>query len=149
MAEQESVDRAGTPQIDHLYAVFDREDQANEAEKALSSQGVTTERLHTQQHARALQEPESKIGKVMRAVTKGFGGEGNEAERYARHVQEGRIVLTVAAPNKDAADAVTQTLTQHGAYDVTYFRPLGIEYMSASENQEHGLPTHSAGNTIE
>ena len=147
MEKEPAIDIAGTPQHDHVYAVCDHEGQARQAMQALTTQGIQVHHLSADA-AHLLLEPTHPLGKAERLVKK-IGGETHEAERYARHLEEGRIVLAVRVEHKEAADAATQTLKQHGAYDVTYFRGWAIQYMSPLENTQHGIPTHSLGNRNE
>jgi hypothetical protein len=148
MEKEPAINKAGTPQHDHVYAVFDHMEQAHHAIQALSTQGIQAHHLNGGDAAHLLREAVDPLGKAERLV-KRIGGETHEAERYAWHLEQGRIVLAVRVEHKEAADAATQTLKQHGAYDVTYFRGWAIQYMSPLENTQHGLPTHSLGNRNE
>jgi hypothetical protein len=80
---------------------------------------------------------------------KTIGGEKHEAERYARHIEEGRTVVALAVPSRDEAWSVTRTLVERGGYDVTYFSGWTIEHLSPQENIDHGLPTHTTTNVNE
>lgn len=151
MAQQDVVDTGGTPRTGSLYAVFDNPDQAYQAEQALAALGMQVRVLAEDTEASVFAQPEKSsglVGKLARSV-KVMGGEKHEAERYARHIEEGRTVVTLQAGDREAARGMARTLLDHGAYDVTYFSNWTIEYLSPQENIDRGLPTHSTTNVDE
>jgi hypothetical protein len=155
MAEQDVqdvIDSAGTPKDDSVFAVFDAEQQALRAERALTDAGFHPQRLHPRSSTPALQgaaAQDSLWDRLTRLLKTIGGGEGHEAERYADHLRQGRFVLAVHVPDKGAALVACRLITGNDGYDVTYYRPLAIEYMSPEANARHGVATHAAGNTIE
>lgn len=143
MPAHKVVDESGTPQQHTLYAVFDDEEHAQQAERALQELGA---RPHTLggADAQALREPPDSSGILgtVRRLVKGFGGESAEAKRYATHLDHGRIVLAVPVADRSAADRLTKLLVQQGGYDITYFSGTTVEEMSPAENARHGVPDH-------
>jgi hypothetical protein len=144
------IDQAGTPRTQTLYAVFDSEREAAQAEQALAGIGVAAQRL--QGSAEALKQPEAEAHGLTGVVTRMFksvGGESLEGERYAMHVDQGRVVLTMPCLDQATADQLTKVLVPHGAWDVTYFGGWTIQHMSPGENAAHGMPTYEASTTPE
>ena len=143
----EVVDAGGTPERRNIYAVFDHEEQAREAERALSTLGVPTQRLGHSPASGDLSESkkdaEGFVGKFTNWI-KGYGGEDMEAKRYSVHIDAGRVVIAVPAESQDNAQDITRVLTQHGAYDVTYFSDWTIVHESPAANARHGMPTYEA-----
>ena len=149
-SDKSHIDQAGTPRTQTLYAVFKSEREAGQAERALAGMGVTAERL--QGSAEALKQPEAEAHGLTGVVTRMFksvGGESLEGERYAMHVDQGRIVLTMPCADQATADQLTKALTPHGAWDITYFGGWTIQHMSPGENAAHGMPTYEASTTPE
>jgi hypothetical protein len=148
MSDKESIDRSGTPRLRYVYAVFDDQEKSRGAMAELLSIGIHAEQLQGSD-ASSLQHADEKsgvAGKLGRFL-KGMGGESNMAKRYARLLQDGRIMLAASVSSNDLAEAFTHVATSHDGYEVTYFRDWGIQYMSPSENIKHGLPIHSETNT--
>lgn len=147
MAEKKPIDAAGTPSPQHVFAVFDREDDLRAVEAALNAQSVHCE-TYGPDDAAKLQEPspDAGIGGKIGRFVKGLGGERHMAERYALYLQEGRNLLAAPMQDPQAAELIARIMTSHGGYDVTYFRDLAIQYMSPSENVERGIPTHTHTN---
>jgi hypothetical protein len=77
---------------------------------------------------------------------KRLGGETHLAERYTAYLDQGHVVLSVPAANRDAALRISDVAQQHDGYEVTYLSPLAIEYMSPEANTRHGEPTHATTN---
>jgi hypothetical protein len=151
MAKQDITDAAGTPKTGHVYAVFDGQREAQQAEQALAQRGMQPKTLERQDAAHTLQAPREEagiVGKLERLV-KGIGGESNEAKRYATYLEQGRVVVAVPVADRDTALRIARTLTEHGAYDVTYFSGWSIEYMSTESDAKRGLPTHATTNVDE
>ncbi len=145
--DHQIVDAGGTPERRNVYAVFDTQEQAREAEQALAGMGVRAERLDHSASAGDLSadkgDAPSLIGKVTNFF-KGYGGEDLEAKRYAAHVDNGRVVIAVPADSQDNAQDLTRLLTRYGAFDVTYFSDWTIVHESPAENAQHGMPTYEA-----
>jgi len=142
------IDSAGTPQINSLFAVFPDSDTYLRAEPELTTLGLRPEQLR-RDDAPALDRPDADaglLGTIGRWV-KGLGGETNMAKNYVQHLREDRVVLACHVDDLETAEKATRIITSHGGYEVTYFRPLGIQYMSPTENAEKGIPTHSLTNT--
>ncbi len=131
-AEDQShkVDAAGTLQKRRLYAVVDDDKTAREAERAIKDQGVDVERLEGRSAAAALsqeaQGPGSLLQKSVRFI-KGAAGETQQAEHYATHVENGRIVLSMPSPDRAAADKLIAIVKEHGGYDLAYFSDTTME----------------------
>lgn len=152
MAERDVIDQAGTPKGDSLFAVFDGEQQAQQAERALTEAGFHPQRLRPQASAAALQgapAQDSLWNRLSRLMKTFGGGENHEAERYADHLQHQRIVLAMPVADREAALRACRQITDNDGYDVTYYRALAIEYMSPEANERHGVATHAAGNTLD
>jgi hypothetical protein len=131
--------------------VFDNETDLAAAELELVAQGIQTEIFDTID-AQNLREPAHEAGitgKLKRGVTNHLGGETHMAERYARYLDEGSLVVAAKVPDSETAIKVAQAVTQHGGYEVTYFRDWAIQYMSPTENIAHGVSTHSNSNLDE
>ena len=149
MAGHDVVNEAGTPRRNHVFAVFDHASMALQAEKALEEKGIRSQRLQGTEDADALQSPDQSAGIVrkLERIVKFVGGESNEAKRYASHLEQGRIVLAIPAPDRDAALQARDVLIRYDAYDLTYFRDWAIEYLAPEANTRRGLPDHSETNT--
>lgn len=148
MAEQDAVDRAGTPAEKHLYVVLDGEQRAAEAEGAMASEGVAAVRMADERHRQALSEPvEGGVLGTVGRLLKRIGGESNEAERYAGYLDQGKIVLAVPAADRETAVRLSDLLAGHDAYDMTYFSGWSIEYFHPEANERRGIPTHAITNT--
>lgn len=131
----------GTPLEDHLFAVFDTPQQADRATHDLTELGVNVHRFEGRQDAEALLGPETGAGDIMAMVLhvlRGLSEETHEAERYARHLQRGRIVLAMPAENRALAMLLTRLLTRDGAHDVTFYDNLTYEHMTPRSQE---LPT--------
>ncbi|HVC79934.1 MAG TPA: hypothetical protein VNL35_05450 [Chloroflexota bacterium] len=142
------IDNAGTPQVNSLFAVFPDSDAYFRAEPELAALGLRPEQLR-RHDAPVLDHPDADaglLGTIGRFV-KGIGGETNMAKNYVQHLREGRVVLACHVDDPQTAEKATRSITSHGGYEVTYFRPLGIQYMSPTENAEKGVSTHSLTNT--
>jgi len=142
------VDAGGTPERRNVYAVFDTEEEARQAQGALAATGLQTERLGHSSAAGDLSDSKGDARGAMAKFTnwiKGYGGEDMEAKRYAAHVDAGRVVIAVPADSQDNAQDLTRILTGYGAFDVTYFSDWTIVHESPAENAEHGMPTYEAG----
>jgi len=148
-AEDNVIDKAGTPRQDHVYAVFASEDAAGRAERALAARGLELTRLRGQGSARALKEiaGESNLLATAERLLKRIGGETHEAERYAEHMAKGRVVAAAPVHGRDAAGGVTEVLLAHGAYDITHFSAWAIEHTSWEEDAARGKPTFTTTNT--
>jgi len=130
-----------------VFRAVHGEEQAREAEQALSALGVPTQRLGHSPASGDLSESkkdaEGFVGKFTNWI-KGYGGEDMEAKRYSVHIDAGRVVIAVPAESQDNAQDITRVLTQHGAYDVTYFSDWTIVHESPAANARHGMPTYEA-----
>jgi ferritin-like metal-binding protein YciE len=113
----------GTLQTRHLYAVVDTEQQAHEVMRALKNDGVDVDALEGRRQADTLnteaQGPTSLLQKVSRYM-KNATGEQGYATRYATHLVNGRIVLTMPCPDRATVDTVVAIIKAHGGYDMTY-----------------------------
>ncbi len=154
---KDHIDDAGTPRAHTLYAVFDTQDGAREAERALKDTHKQNESgthvLRGEKEAQRLRQ-ENQTGrggnlltKLERAV-KRLGGETRLAERYAAHLELGRTVLVVDVDHEDI-DGLVDSLTSHGAYDVVYFSGGSIEHLSPAENAARGIPTEDMASSEE
>jgi len=142
------IDRAGTPQTNSLFAVFPDIESYQAAERELTALGLQPEQLQ-KDDASALDSPDSNAG-MLGAISrflKGIGGETNMAKNYARHLRHDQIVLACRIADDNTANEAARIITAHGGYEVAYFRPLGIQYMSPRENAEKGIPSHATTNT--
>jgi SAM-dependent methyltransferase len=142
-SDQQATTAGNTPHYNHLYAVFDATHEAEQACSALVAAGFAPRRLQPHASADAFKDPGSSSSPAARLErwVKRLGGETHDAERYADHLEHGRAVLAVAAPDRAAALRIADVITRHGGYDVTYYAPLAKEYMSPEANAAHGLPT--------
>jgi hypothetical protein len=143
-----AIDSAGTPRDNSLFAVFPDSDAYRAAEPELRALNLRPEPLR-KDDASALDSPDSEAGMLgtIGRFLKGIGGETNMAKNYVEHLRNDRVVLACLVPDDQTAKKATRIITEHGGYEVTYFRPLGIQYMSPRENAEKGIPTHAATNT--
>src|SRR5450759_957183 len=148
-AEGTVINKAGMARQDHVYAVFASEDGAARATHAVAAQGIELTLLRGQESAQALQETaadSSPLATVERFL-KRVGGETHEAERYAEHLEKGRVVAAAPVPDRASAGAVTEVLLAHGAYDITHFSAWAIEHTSWQEDAALGMPTFTTSNT--
>jgi ferritin-like metal-binding protein YciE len=127
--EEHPLDLAGTLKGGYLYAVFDEEQQAAQAEQALSEMNIQPQRLQGPQAAAHLRGEFGGILATMGRIIKSFGHEKQYAEHYAMQAERGRIVLAVQCPDQATADAVSQKIKEHGAYDIRYFGVMGTQRM--------------------
>jgi hypothetical protein len=142
------IDSAGTPHVNSLFAVLPDSDAFRRVEPELTALGLQPELLR-KADASALDRPATGggvLGTISRFL-KGIGGETNMAKNYVQHLQAGRVVLACFVADQDTAEKATRSITNHGGYEVAYFRTLGIQYMSPTENAEQGIATHSGTNT--
>jgi hypothetical protein len=148
-AEDKVIAKAGTPRQDHVYAVFASEDAAGRAARALAARGMEFTRLRGQGSARALKETAGDRNLLATAerFLKRIGGETHEAERYAAHMAQGRVVAAAPVHDRAAAGVVTEVLLAHGAYDITHFSAWAIEHTSWEEDAARGKPTFTTTNT--
>lgn len=150
MTPLESIDRAGTPKLHHICAVFDHGDAYRRAEHELLAMGIEPEQL-LRSDAPALEQPEEASGVIgrMERFLKGMGGERHMAQIYAHHLREGRVVLAAPVSNHETAREVARVITDQGGYEVTYFGTWSVRYLSPKENLDHGIPSHSETNADE
>jgi hypothetical protein len=128
----------GTPSEDHLFAVFDTPEEADRATQALDDLGVPVHRFFGSQDANALLGPDTDTGEVLatvRRVLRGFSEEAHEADRYGRHLQNGKVLLAMPAENRAVAELLTRVLTRNGGYDVTFFDNLTYEHLAPPTRQ--------------
>ncbi len=147
MASEHPIDAAGTPQKQQIYAVFDSDANAQAAEQDLRGMGITAQRLQGSGVAQELtgsHEAEGGLTSKFTRFFRGLGGEDHEAERYANHMEHGRVILAVPASDQVTAERITPVLTQHGAFDVTFFGSWTMQHLSPGENAEHGMPTYES-----
>ena len=111
-----------------LYAVFDTEAEMQQAEQALAAEGVQPQRFSNSRHR-------SILAQVERALMR-LGEDLVGLQRYVAQAASGHAVLAVAVADRSAARQIYQTLVQHGAYDVTYFRTWTAEYVGPREKVE-------------
>lgn len=119
--------------------MFESDHEARQAEAALSAPARAIA------DPRALREGSGVLGTITRLVKGAFGGERQEAERYAIHLEHGRVVLAVPSHRREDAERLTRVLVQHGGFDITYFGGVTIEEMSPIADARHGVPAHDAG----
>jgi hypothetical protein len=132
------ISNLGTPSEDHLFAVFDTPEEAERAAQVLAGLDVPVHRFSGPQDASALLGPDTGTGDVLaavRRVLRGISEEVHEAERYARHLQSGKILLAMPAENRAVAELLTRGLTRHGGYDVTFFDNLTYEHLAPPVRQ--------------
>src|SRR5579871_2726052 len=147
MNEDTAINPSGTPKEETVYAVFADERAASGAEEALRAFGVEPAFLRGPEQSRALKAPTDEgVGSHIERWLKTLGGESHEAQRYGEHLEQGRLVLVVPAADRDTAVALTDLLTSHGAFDVTYYSGWTIEHTSWQEDTARGLPTHTTTN---
>jgi hypothetical protein len=111
-----------------LYAVFDTEAEMQQAEQALAAMGVQPQRFANSRHR-------SILAHIERAMMR-LGDDLAGLQRYAVQAENGHAVLAVAVADRPAARQIFQTLAQHGAYDVTYFRTWTAEYVGPRQKVE-------------
>jgi hypothetical protein len=147
-AEDKVINRAGTPRQDHVFAVFASEDAAGRAARALAAGGFELTLLRGQGSAEALRETagDSNLLAMAARFLQRMGGATHEAERYAEHMEKGRVVAAAAVHDRDVAGAVTAVLLAHGAYDITHFSAWAIEHTSWQENATRGKLTFTTTN---
>jgi hypothetical protein len=148
MKSNAPIDSAGTPRTNSLFAVLPDCDAYRAAESELRKLGLQPELLQ-KEDAAALDSPNAAAGKLgaINRFLKAIGGETNMAKNYVQHLRNDRVVLACKVPNDNAANEATRAITSHGGYEVVYFRPLGIQYMSPGENAARGISTHATTNT--
>jgi len=148
MKTKTPIDRAGTPQVNSLFAVFPDNEAYGRAERELQALGLQPEQLR-KDDAAMLAGPQAEAGMlgILGRFLKGIGGETNMAKNYVQHLRDDRVVLACRVADEKTAERATRIITDQGGYEVTYFRPLGIQYMSPKENLEKGIPTHAGTNT--
>lgn len=132
------ISNLGTPSEDHLFAVFDTPEEAERAAQVLAEFDIPVHRLSGSQDVSALLGPDTEAGGVVTAIRhilRGVSEEAHEAERYARHLQRGKIVLAMPAENRAVAELLTRGLTRHGGYDVTFFDNLTYEHLAPPTRQ--------------
>ncbi len=88
----------------------------------------------------------SPLWRIERLV-KAIGGESHEAQRYAKHLDEGRVVVALPVHDRASAVEITYQLLQNAAYDVTYYAGWTIEHTSWEADSHRGLPTFTTSNT--
>jgi hypothetical protein len=123
------LDLAGTFKGGWLYAVFNDEQQAAQAEQALSEMDMEPLRLQGPEVAAHLRGDFGGILAKMGRIIKSFGYEQHYAEHYAMHAERGRIVLAVQCPDQATADDVTQKIKEHSGFDIRYFGTMGTQRM--------------------
>ena len=111
-----------------LYAVFDTEAEMQGAEQALVAMGVQPQRFGNTRHR-------SILAHLERALMR-LGEDLVGLQRYVVQTESGHAVLAVAVVDRSAARQIYQTLVQHGAYDVTYFRTWTAEYVGPRQKVE-------------
>ena len=111
-----------------LYAVFDTEAEMQQAEQALVATGVQPQRFRNARHR-------SIVAHLERAMMR-LGDDLVGLQRYVVQAESGHVVLAVAVADRSAARQIYQTLVQHGAYDVTYFRTWTGEYVGPRQKVE-------------
>jgi hypothetical protein len=111
-----------------LYAVFDTEAEMQGAEQALVAMGVQPQRFGNTRHR-------SILAHLERALMR-LGEDLVGLQRYVVQAKSGHAVLAVAVADRSAARQIYQTLVQHGAYDVTYFRTWTAEYVGPRQKVE-------------
>ena len=114
-----------------LYAVFDTEAEMQQAEQALVSTGVQLQRYRSARYRSIV----AHIERVLMRLGEDLVG----LQRYAVHADRGHAVLAVAVADRSAAREIYQTLMQHGAYDVTYFRTWTAEYVGPRQKVEQDV----------
>src|SRR5690348_13540790 len=97
------INDLGMPVEDHLFAVFNTPQAADRAAHDLAKLDVPVHRLSGPQAVSALMGPDTGTTDMLgmaRRVLRGFSEEAHEAERYARHLEHGRVVLAMPAENR-------------------------------------------------
>lgn len=121
------ISGSGTLDDEHIYAAFDDEAQARRAEQELGGMGVGLQRLQGSDVVGRLRgESGGAISGVNRSL-KGSMGETQLAERYAHHVEQGRIVLAIPCDDRAQADRLMGVLSTLGAHDVSYLSASGVD----------------------
>jgi hypothetical protein len=148
MAELHIVGKDGTPRGRHLFAAFEDEAAARRAEQQLAAEGVEFIHLHGAVDADGLKHctAHSPLWKLERFL-KNIGGESHEAQRYAKHLEKGQVVVALPVHDRASAVEITYKLLQNGAYDVTYYAGWTIEHTSWEADSQRGLPTFTTSNT--
>ncbi|HKO23324.1 MAG TPA: hypothetical protein VJY65_01145, partial [Chloroflexota bacterium] len=102
--------------------------EMQQAEQALVATGVQPQRFSNSRHR-------SILAHIERAMMR-LGDDLVCLQRYAVQAESGHAVLAVAVADRSAARQIYQTLAQHGAYDVTYFRTWTAEYVGPRQKVE-------------
>lgn len=100
-----------------LYAAFDHDDDAAEAEQELQAldPAVACHRYDPTLHTRR-----GLVAALERFVLRLSDDDVLGAHRYAAHVSGGRIVLIMPMDTHDDARRVAVVLRTHGAHDIAY-----------------------------
>jgi hypothetical protein len=130
-AKKQSVAVARPLKRQCLYAVFDSEAEMQQAEQALVSTGVQSQRFRNARYR-------SIVAHIERALMR-LGDDLVGLQRYAVQAESGHAVLAIAVADRSAAREIYQTLMQHGAYDVTYFRTWTAEYVGPRQKVEQDV----------
>ena len=112
-----------------MFAVFDTEDQAQQAAQALSTTSVQPRRLQGTEAALYLRGESGGIMTRIQHLLKGMTAEKAYAEEYSAHLQRGRILLAVECADLGQAERITQTLQEHGGHTIRYLSARGVELM--------------------
>jgi hypothetical protein len=129
--EQETapVDAAGALRGEHVFVVFDAEDQAQQAAQALSAMSVQPQRLQGTQAALYLRGESGGIMTRIQHLMKGMTAEKAYAEEYSAHLQRGHILLAVECADLGQAKQLTQKLQELGGHTIRYLSTRGVELM--------------------
>jgi hypothetical protein len=148
MAELHILGKDGTPRGRHLFATFADGATAGCAEEELAAEGIKFIHLYGAGDADGLKHSaaHSPLWRIER-ILKNIGGESHEAHRYAKHLEDGQVVVALAVRDRQSALEISHKLTLHGAYDVTYYTGWTIEHTSCVEDSLRGFPTYTTTNT--
>lgn len=134
------TDAANRPTKHCLYAVFDSEEDAHQAEQALVERSIEVRRPTWKEssgdhnphkmHAHGIRDALHDVMDVMHELK----AEIYELDHYADHAAQGHVVLVACGTGHVAAQQILPLLTRYGAYDVTYFGDWAVTYLSPAEH---------------
>lgn len=114
-----------------LYAVFDRDEQATAAERALTARGIQVTRPDwAATEWSAVIHPSVHVGvwRALQGILRDFNLFAREVERYDAYAAGGRTVVVVCDVDRARASRALPILAAYGADDITYFGDWVTEY---------------------
>ena len=128
---------ASRPTKHCLYAVFDSEEDARQAEQALVERSIEVRRPAWKESS-VDYNPHTMnahgIRDALHDVMHELKAEICELDHYADRAAQGHVVLVACGTSHAAAQQILPLLTHYGAYDVTYFGDWAVTYLSPAEH---------------